>query len=265
MLSIESLTEKDYPSIKALQPEGWTDIMVYVDFYCKSAVCFPFKAVLNNLVVGMGCIITHKETAWLAHIIVHPDFRGKGTGSRITESLIAFAEQKSIKTISLIATAAGEPVYKKLGFQPETEYILLNEGNVFAGKDDSIRDYNPQYRNSILELDYNITGENRVAILEEHLNKGYIVLSNGNVTGFYLPTLGEGLILADEETAGLALLKFKHSKPAKTGLPITNSNAVALLLKHGYKEVFRGKKMILGKQLSAHPQKIYSRIGGNLG
>ncbi|HEY5530616.1 MAG TPA: hypothetical protein VIK22_01285, partial [Candidatus Anoxymicrobiaceae bacterium] len=64
----------------------------------------------------------------------------------------------------------------------------------------------------ILELDREITREDRALFIKTGCSTGWIcddVRSRG-LTGYFLPDLGEGLIVAASAEAGLRLLHVKH-------------------------------------------------------
>src|SRR5690242_17103555 len=125
---IESLTNEDLPQVSGLQPEGWPSIIPSYQFYLQSSFCFPLKLSVDNQLAGVGTAIVHANTAWLAHIIVDPRQRNKGIGTDITKALIQLAEKYYCRTILLLATTLGEPVYTKLGFRKELDYIFLHNG-----------------------------------------------------------------------------------------------------------------------------------------
>ena len=125
---IESFTSYDLDAVAGLQPDGWPDIFPSIEYYCKSDFCFPLKATLARKVVGIGTAIIYGYTAWLAHIIVSPDHRNAGIGSAITKALIDLSQRNSCRSLLLIATTLGEPVYKKFGFEVETKYLFFNHG-----------------------------------------------------------------------------------------------------------------------------------------
>ncbi|MBL0009542.1 MAG: GNAT family N-acetyltransferase [Saprospiraceae bacterium] len=99
--------------------------MPAIQFYITSDFCFPIKVSIDHKIAGTGTAIIHHDVAWLAHIIVHPDFRNQGIGKLITESLVKMAHAKSCDTLYLLATELGEPVYRKIGFETETEYLFF--------------------------------------------------------------------------------------------------------------------------------------------
>jgi len=263
---IESLTAEDISQVSSIQPEGWQPITSVFQFYLQSSFCFPLKCSIDDQLVGVGTTILHNHTAWLAHIIVSPDYRNRGIGAQITKSLIQIAEKYYCKTISLLATALGEPVYAKLGFKKESEYFFLQNGKIESQPDQIILPYDIQYLKSILKLDRVVSGEDRSKLLAPHLQNARVIMHDEKVEGMYLPTLGEGLVIAENEKSGLALLTERLTpEKNRIALPVENSVTIDFLTAHGYSEFLKGSRMYLGDKLSWQPSKLFSRIGGNLG
>jgi hypothetical protein len=77
--------------------------------------------------------------------------------------------------------------------------------------------------------------------------------------------LGEGLIVANEQAAGMALLKMYLMQNSKVVLPKENTTAVSFLLNQGYPIKRQAKRMYLGENIDVQFQSIFNRIGGNLG
>jgi hypothetical protein len=86
------------------------------------------------------------------------------------------------------------------------------------------------------------------------------------VTGFFLPSLGEGLLIAKENEAASALLKMKLAGAGKKiTLPIQNIDGAKYLAEHGFTETKRLRRMVYGDGFSWKPEYVYGRIGGYLG
>lgn len=262
---IQPVTAADLSEIKSLQPADWPDILPYFDFYTKSDFCFPIRYLLEGQIAGIGCSIVYGETAWLAHIIVHPEFRNRGIGATITEALVNSLKNTHCKTILLIATKLGQPVYSKIGFEKDTEYVYLREGKTSEPVSGRIIPYHDRYLQELLTMDRSVSGEERFRLLSPHLNDAHLFIGKEKLLGYYIPTLGEGLIIAGTTESGLELLKLKHMLSARAALPVENEQAVNFLQNHGFREVARGTRMVLGKKISWKPDCLYSRIGGNLG
>jgi len=120
----------DIPVLDALQPPGWRDITKMFSLYLAAPNCYPIKATVDDRVVGIGTTILHGDTSWLAHVIVHPDFRRQGIATQIVNYLIRLAARFGRNTISLVATDEGRPLYAKAGFRDETKYVFYTGDSV---------------------------------------------------------------------------------------------------------------------------------------
>lgn len=265
-LTIEPLTTSDLGNVTKLQPEGWSSIIESITFYCDSPFCFPLKATANGKLVGTGTAIIHGTTAWLAHIIVDKTFRNAGIGLAITRALIKLISEKGCETQLLLATALGEPVYKKCGFEVQEQYVFM-EGGKLPDPEASlhITAFDKSFRQKLYELDRYVSGEHREKLLDIHIDKTHLWVNDSELRGYYAPTLGDGLIVATDEGAGIELMRLRNSFHSTFCLPVSNVNGIDFLTKHGFQEIRKASRMILGKSIAWKPAKIYSRIGGNLG
>jgi len=268
MTNFECITYEDIPAISSLQPDGWTDIQTAFRFYLSTTFCHPIKFSTENQIAGVGNIICFGQTAWLSHIIVSKDFRNKGIGLTIVKKLLKMAEDMDINSISLFATAMGEPVYLKAGFEKVCEYKLLkptDDRKIFKISENIIP-FEDKYYQQLIQLDGNASGENRMKIIDLQLNNCMIYIENNKLLGYYLPELGEGHIIAINSLIGIELMKLKCTVANKMIIPELNSEAVNFLLQNGFSiNGIQGKRMIYGKPIAWKPEFIFNRIGGNLG
>lgn len=266
-MEVQPLKQNDLLQIPDLLPPGWDTAMSSITFYTTSDFCFPIKVTIDNKIVGTGTTIIHNDVAWLAHILVHPGYRNQGIGRLITLNLIETAKANQCTTIYLLATELGEPVYSKVGFEPETEYLLFKRD--IQSERDLISKHivacTPDFKKQISLLDRQVSGEDRMFHLEPHLSSGYVYHEEDKVIGYYLPTLGDGLIIAATTAAGLSLMKFRLATKDFAVFPADNKSAEALLRQYPFTEVRRQKRMRLGINRHWEPAMIYNRIGGNLG
>ncbi len=266
-MQMESLERSDLNSVTALQPECWQDITPIIGFYIKSSFCFPIKVTVEKKIAGIGTAIIHNGVAWLAHIIVHPDNRNKGIGKLITQFLVDEARAKDCDTIYLIATDLGEPVYKNVGFETEIEYLFFNDirPNESWRMSENIVAFADDFKTQVAGLDKQVSGEERLLHLAQHLEGAFVYLQNNVVEGFYLPAFGEGLIVANTTTAGIELMKLRLATKDNAAFPADNVSATAFMHQNNFKEFRRAKRMRLGIKREWQPESFYNRIGGNLG
>ena len=264
-LKLQPFTSADLPYIFHLQPEGWPSILPSFEFYTANDFCTPIKYVDANKVVAIGSSILHDGTGWLAHIIVDKDFRNQGIGTLITQSLMEHLHKYDVKTMLLIATPLGEPVYHKLGFEKETVYMFLRDGKTVSPSLNLFSPFQEKHIDNILKLDELISGERRRKLLEPHFANTLVASDNDDITGFFMPTLGEGFIVATTPDIGKQFLMIKHSKTNTTSIPIDNQSAIKFLMENGFVEYRKAVRMWYGEKLSWQPDKLFGRIGGNLG
>lgn len=265
-MNINPVYNDEIQALSGLQPDGWSDIVPYFDFYTKSSFCFPVKVTVDDEIVGIGATIIHGDVAWLAHIIVHPDHRGDGIGRYITQTLVDIANENNCSTIYLIATELGERVYPKVGFLTETEY-LFHKNIVKREWEISkyIYPFREEYREHFTAFDKSVSGEDRMNHLEGYFTGSFMFCEDGEVEGYYLPTLGEGLIIASTERAGIGLLKLHLQHHVNVVIPKENITVQNFLQETGFGEVKSIKRMRLGNERMVRFTNIYNRIGGNIG
>lgn len=267
-MQCEKLTHSEIDRISYLQPEGWPDIKDAFRFYCSSDFCNPIKITLDTQIVGIGNSIMFDKTAWLAHIIVSPDYRKQGIGFRMVNSLLSDIKTRGIETALLLATELGEPVYLKSGFRKVSDYSFFKREAVNAEKyyTNKIHSYKLDYYNDIIRLDIYISGENREKLIKDYLRESFVYISNGTINGFYIPNLGEGPVFALTKDAGKELMRFKYSTINKAAIPGENKAGIDFLKELGFAGTNTvGKRMIWGYDTEWKPEMVYSRIGGNLG
>ncbi len=270
-MKILPFEEDDLKELDRLRPEGWGEILSPHIFYLNNSFCFPRKVLVDGSMAGIGTALLFQNTGWLAHIIVSPEYRNRGIGSFIVKYLLnLLVDHFKCHTVSLIATELGFSLYRKEGFIVRGKYSFLErkpgvEEKVKANFDTNIQPYSQNFEKMIYELDRKISGETRSSIFNGKLDPAFVSLKGKNINGYYIPSLGEGLIGARDSLSGLDLLAVKIQTSSSVVLPSENNKAVDFLLNSGFSEIRKARRMIFGKGFKWEPQSIYSRIGGYLG
>jgi hypothetical protein len=226
----------------------------------------PMVAERDGAVVGCANGLLQGSAGWLGNIIVLPEYRRQGIGRALTEDLLKFFQAKRIEHQLLVATDLGEPVYRKLGFQVVSNYIFFagQGGLPPTGPLSSVRPLLPRDTDALFSLDRVITGEKRGMFLQRYLYGAWVHMDPSNhLDGYYLPGLGTGLIIAANDAAGLALLRYKADHGGNAcAVPEQNRVAVDFLRAHGFAETSRAPRMVLGGDVKWQPERVYSRGSG---
>ena len=266
-MTIQPLLFSDIDSLNELQPPDWEDMLPHIRYYINSSHCDPIKIISGKKIAGIGTTLKHRDTAWLAHIIVHPEFRNKGLGKMITDALVKSIDRRKFKTIYLIATELGYPVYLRSGFELEAEYA---DFDIEPGRNNfkisgNIIPFEEKYKTQILELDLLTMGENREIRLNEHFQSCFVFYSKNKVKGAYFPKFGDGLIIAGSEEAGVELMKLRIQEKNYAIFPKDNKVAFEFYSRGNFKFDKYQKRMRLGKKRIWHPENLYNRVSGQIG
>lgn len=266
MKKISQLDLSELKRVKSLQPPDWNDITPFYEAYLKAPHCEVLKLEESDELLALGAIIFHEKTVWLAHILVHESHRNRGLGGEITKALLERIDSKLYPTVLLIATELGEPVYRRLGFRIELEYAVFKWSvGDFLKERCEHQSFQPKWRDELIELDQLVSGENRIQTLEPHLNNAKLITNGDRLLAAYLPDLGDGLIFARNDQAGITLMKERMADQTNAIFPIQNQAAIEAMASLGLKPIKSVKRMILGDSISWKPEMLYNRIGGNLG
>lgn len=260
-MKIRKINRHEIRYAQELLPAHWdSNLEELFSRHGNDGIFHPLAAVKNDSLIGFGNAFIFGKTAWLGNINVEREFRRQGIGTGITEQLIEYCFKSGATSINLIATDAGEPLYRKLGFVEDTLYLFYRgwyDGDIY-GRVERIEERD---RCSVLEINHHVTGEIKDSILHEYISAGYKYLDcDERITGFYLPDFGNGLVLAMDEVSGRELLKFKHHKRETVSvLSEENEAGVSFLEELNFRKVSKSKRMYLGEYTPWLPQNTYSR------
>src|SRR5665647_1481260 len=101
----------------------------FLRFAASHANCRPILAERDREIVGTGVATVSGRVGWVGTIWVAPALRGRGLGRALTEAVIEELEGSGCRTLVLVATEAGRPVYERLGFEILThDHALVASG-----------------------------------------------------------------------------------------------------------------------------------------
>jgi spermidine synthase len=87
--------------------------------------CF-FIASHEGRLVGMGRAISDRASdAYIQDLTVHPEFRGKGIGTRMVQELVGRLQRDRLDWIGLVAEAGTWDFYRRIGFADMPGSVLM--------------------------------------------------------------------------------------------------------------------------------------------
>jgi GNAT superfamily N-acetyltransferase len=274
MLRVRQLLESEIPQLQNISPDDWhLDIPRLFSFHYGHSYFYSVAAEVDGKIAGCGICMIHGNIGWLGTIIVLPEYRRQGIGKAITKNLIEYCRSKDCTSQLLTASEMGESIYRRLGFEINVSYVFYKrESTVPLQHISNVREMRQEDFFNVKELDREATGEDRFPFIERFLSTGWIYTTgtsinvNGGITGFYLPELGGGLIIARNADAGLELMKVRFNRGKTTAVvPETNIVAREFLTSEGFREFRTSPRMILGKIVHWQPAMMYNRATGYCG
>ena len=85
-------------------------------FAAAPSGCFGVEE--EGRVVASATAVAHGGVGWVGMVLTDPAYRGRGLATALLGETLAYLDG-GVETVKLDATAAGEPLYRKLGFVEE--------------------------------------------------------------------------------------------------------------------------------------------------
>jgi predicted N-acetyltransferase YhbS len=99
---------------------GWNQRLSDWVRLLKFAPAGCFVAIRDGIVVGTVTTTAYGKTlAWIGMMLVHPEHRRHGIGTRLMHQALQCLRDQNVGCIKLDATPAGFPLYQQLGFVSE--------------------------------------------------------------------------------------------------------------------------------------------------
>lgn len=265
------------PAAEMIRRGDWGDRLLFFDWALTVPTLVPFVAEADGEIVGTGVGSAHGAVGWVGTIFVDPTRRRTGLGRALTRAVCDELTGRGCRSLVLIATPMGRPVYEREGFALLDRQVRLSIDGLpgEAGSPDPlVRPYARADLPALLELDRFATGEDRGQVLAALVGPEATWVATdgaGAVRGYLAraPWRGGALIAPDPDD-GLRLLEMRRRSAGmggRVGAGLLGSNAVgrARLLAAGWTEEAGGVRMLRGAPLDWHPEAIWGQLNGALG
>jgi ribosomal protein S18 acetylase RimI-like enzyme len=217
--------------------EGWlTETRQSFEGFYAHAPAGCFVAELDGKRVGI-CVATGYDTyGFVGELIVVPEARGQGIGSRLLEHAISYLHGRGVQNILLDGVVAAVSLYERAGFRKVCRSLRF--GGPVVGKSHArVRSMRRANLDAALALDREAFGQDRRFLLERRLTLYpelcKVLLCDGKVAGYVMGRqrpgmvavgpwvvrpdverpvdLLESLALEAEDNLGLGVLETNHA------------------------------------------------------
>ena len=264
------------PIVDLFLSQDWGDRRLYLEFVIAHPETQAFVAEADGLVVGTGVIGLNGPVAWIGTIFVDPEWRRRGVGLELTRATIDAADAAGCRTLVLVATAAGRPLYEQLGFEVQTWYRILEAPGLpsTTSVDPRIRAFEPGDLAAMAALDAAATGEDRAHLLRAFANADtarVLDTGSGALGGFVVRApWGGGATIAPALGDAEAILharRVAHGPEGHVRAGVLSENEAGLdrLLADGWTEAWRAPRLTRGRPLVWRPDTIWGQFNHALG
>ena len=258
---------------------GWNQTLADWERFLRASPTGCFAAEVDGKVVGTSTTIVYEgRFAWIGMVLVDPEYRSRGIGTRLLERAVEHLDELRVPTIKLDATPQGKPIYEKMGFVTEYEierWVLHREAVALSAL---ARAGIPDIE-KIIEEDGAVFGADRGELLRSlHADAPDFTLASeleGEVIGYALGRGGSradhlGPWMAWDQPTGRELLDAFLQRSARDTVFVdclkNNEMARELLLSRGFLISRPLTRMVRGPNTHpGHPELLCAILGPEFG
>jgi GNAT superfamily N-acetyltransferase len=264
-MQLRTMTRRDISAgLRLKELAGWNQTAADWNRFLDASPEGCFVAEVGGGVRGTAATISFENKfAWIGMVLVDPEYRSRGIGTKLLERTIEYLDQQKMPTMKLDATPQGKPLYEKLGFVTEygiERWVLKRPLRAGTGTADPNRvPLSTAQLESILGKDREVFGADRSPLLrslyEETPNYAMSVWSSGTLQGYTFGRKGSfadhlGPWMAEDSAAARPLLHGFLARSSRETLIVdcltANAVAVELLRTSGFSYARTLTRMVRG-------------------
>lgn len=260
----------------AILRASWGDRRTWFEFATTQPACRPVIAEIDGRLVGTGVGTANGAVGWIGTIWVDPDHRGAGLGRALTQAVIDGLDASGCRTLVLVATDQGLPLYERMGFRLQTRYRILEAPGLdpaTAASDSAVRAFDPADLPAIVDLDRAATGEDREHAIRRFASPATarVLDIEGVIRGFVIRApWGGGATVAAEAADAIRILDARRraSGPGgrvRVGLVEENVGGLATLEAAGLTPIWSAPRLIRGDPRDWRPDWIWGQFNHAMG
>ncbi len=266
---VDGLTE-------AILADDWGDRRTWLEFVSTHPACRAVVAVgTEGRPFATAVATINGAVGWIGTVWVAPDRRRSGVGQALTEAVIEAADSAGCRTLVLVATDVGRPLYERLGFEVQTWYVTMEAQGLPPGPaDPAIRAFRPEDLPATAILDTRATGEDRGHLLRAFAtptSARVLEREDASVAGFVVRApWGGGATIAEDPADAMRLLHARRmatgpARHVRAGVVLDHQDGLTRLRSAGWTEAWRAPRLARGADLEWRPTAIWGQFNHALG
>jgi GNAT superfamily N-acetyltransferase len=186
-----------------------------------------------RLVASGGAVRYGDALAWICMILVHPDERGQGLGTRVFDEVLARcraeADAGRLRSIGLDATPAGRGIYERRGFVEGPALLRMRAEPAAEAPGPGLGALRAADLDAVLARDRGVFGADRAPVLRHALDDApelaFVARGGDGLTGYCFGRHGDhsdhvGPVVADDPATAAALVRACAARPRRRPLTL---------------------------------------------
>ena len=176
MFHVKTMSSEDFEfAVQTTDQMSWNLTASDFEFMIELEPNGCFVLLEDSERIGLATTVNFGRVAWFGNLIVNESYRKKGAGSQLVEHSIKYLTSNHVKTIGLYAYMDRIPFYKRLGFEYDSEFTVLNGKGSCLPVKSTVRKAKEEDIQEIIEFDCSCFGASRRKLL------GPVILDPGNL------------------------------------------------------------------------------------
>ncbi|MBA2377667.1 MAG: GNAT family N-acetyltransferase [Actinomycetota bacterium] len=248
---------------RAAAEVGWGGQRRQISFFQNHPDCVGSVAESGGGIVGASFGAANGRVGWLGLIFVSPAFRGLGLGSALARAAMDSLESLGCRSLVLVATEMGRPLYEKLGFGVETNYRGFAGPGAASDDIEGFRRVSSENFEEVLRLDRRVTGGDRARLLGAMPRGWMLAGEEGEVRAHYFAApWGGGPAIASDFEAGKKIVDLRRSIAGPEGsvrawLTDENVRGRGYMGEIGFEEFRVSPRMVYGERVEWEPEGLW--------
>jgi len=242
-----NMSRADFEFMMELEPEG----------------CFILLQELER--IGLATNVSFGRVGWFGNLLVKEEFRKKGAGSQLVLHSIKYLRSKNVATVALYAYLDVVPLYKKLDFTYDSNYVVLVGKGFSSPPNASMRQAKNEDLQRIIEYDQSCLGSNRRKLLEPIMldsdNICYVSTDDKRILGYAIAKVYDGMaelgpLVCNQSRDDIAIDLLKTALNRLKGfevsmfVPNKETKILNALRTFGFEERFQVARMFNGPPIN---------------
>jgi ribosomal protein S18 acetylase RimI-like enzyme len=262
MFRVEKMTPEDFPfAVDLANTMNWN--MTTEDFVFNALLepkgCFTLFDGAER--VGLATCISYGRVGWFGNLIVKPAYRRKGAGTLLVKHAVNYLKSMGVETIGLYAYQHLRDFYGKLGFDRDSDFLVLKATAISSADEGKLKKAKKQDIPALVDFDRQCFGASRPKLLEPILLDAgtlcFVSADGGEINGFVAAKVyGEvaevGPLVCRRNRVDTAVTLLKTVLGKLGGLevfmcvPVAETAITDVARRAGFREEFRVARMFLG-------------------